>query len=160
MTAVLLRPADWTRNAACDGLDPAPWDGDRPDLLPLARQVCARCPVADACLDDAITMGEAYMVRGGLTPAERNDVARLRGAPKASPAGRWQHGTPSGYKAHGCRCDRCEAAHARDVTAWRARRRLAPATTRETFVVLTHRVGRGTRAAFPGQLALDLGVLL
>jgi hypothetical protein len=161
VTAVLLRPASWTTRAACDGMarpDWDPWSGDQPELLEVARQVCGSCPVQDRCLDEALARGEAYGVFGGLSPGERADVARLRGLPRASPAGRWAHGTSSGYKAHGCRCPSCSDAHTRDVARWRNR----PATSRAQLLVsvLDRPVGRGTHRAFPGQLVLDLGALL
>lgn len=161
MTAVLLRPPSWTTRAACDGMarpDWDPWSGDQPELLDAARKVCGTCPVLDACLDAALSRGEAYGVYGGLTPGERADVARLRGLPRPAAAGRWQHGTNSGYAAHGCRCPACSTAHTRAVARWRTR----PATTRPTLLVsvLDRPAGTGRHRAWPGQLALDLGALL
>jgi WhiB family redox-sensing transcriptional regulator len=36
-----------------------------------AKAVCGVCPVIDACLEWALSTGEAYGVWGGLTPEER-----------------------------------------------------------------------------------------
>lgn len=168
MTALSLRRAPgWALQGACVGMaapDLDPWcpDDDLPPdvrarLVGLAKDVCARCPVRAACLEEALETGEAWSVRGGTTPAERRRLAARRGLPRPAAAGRWQHATPAGYKAHGCRCLPCCDAHARDVAAWRQRRRW-DATPRLTLVVheLVVPSGAGRRRAFPGQMYLEL----
>lgn len=44
----------------------------------VARQVCARCPVRDACLQDALLTRDRFGMRGGLSPHERKGM-RPRG---------------------------------------------------------------------------------
>ncbi|MFJ9948331.1 WhiB family transcriptional regulator [Kitasatospora sp. NPDC091207] len=39
-----------------------------------AKQVCARCPVADACREHALEVREPYGVWGGLTEDERLEL--------------------------------------------------------------------------------------
>lgn len=145
MTAVL------TSQAPPCTTDPDAWFSDEAAEQAHARALCGGCPIADTCLDGAIQRQEAHGIFGGLDPVERNAVARLRGAPLA---GAWRHGEPAAYKAHGCRCDACRRAHARDVTAWRTRHRLAAPATRAVIVVheLATTAGRGRYRAYPGQL--------
>ncbi|MFF7635090.1 WhiB family transcriptional regulator [Kitasatospora sp. NPDC008050] len=48
-----------------------------------AKEVCARCPVREACLEHALRTREPYGVWGGLSAEERAAAlrARRRGAP-------------------------------------------------------------------------------
>jgi len=72
---------DWRQHSACRDVDPDIFHGpaDSPDGHPLyawekaALTVCARCPVAPACLAEALTYpaGEQYGVVGGLTASQR-----------------------------------------------------------------------------------------
>lgn len=50
-----------------------------------AKRVCASCPVKDECLTVALTYGEDYGIWGGLTAAERRDLACTTQA-KTAPA--------------------------------------------------------------------------
>lgn len=74
----------WMRHAACRALDPELFFG--PDLgwgrisepatervarEMQAKQVCAACPVRDACLEYAMATPEHDGLWGGLTAAER-----------------------------------------------------------------------------------------
>lgn len=163
MTSILLRPPSWTATAACTGMARPGWDpfdAEQAELLPIARATCATCPAVDACLDDALATGEAFMVRGGLTPAERADLARLRGAPAPARLGLPAHGEERTYAA-GCHCAVCRRGHARRVTAWRRTRAARPATSAPRLIVVTFELttpsGTGRRRAFPGQLALQIG---
>lgn len=44
----------------------------------LARQVCARCPAREPCLDDALTSGQDYGIWGGMDEEERRAISRRR----------------------------------------------------------------------------------
>jgi WhiB family redox-sensing transcriptional regulator len=59
----------WWHLAACAGADTElfAYRGE----ARAAKAVCSRCPVREACLADAVTSGDAYMVLGGMTPPER-----------------------------------------------------------------------------------------
>jgi len=41
-----------------------------------AKDTCAICPVRNACLQDAIDIGEQFGIRGGLTAKERRELTR------------------------------------------------------------------------------------
>jgi WhiB family redox-sensing transcriptional regulator len=84
MTAALQlpEPTGWRDRAACaaPGVDPElffPAPGQHGKAA-CAKRVCARCPVRDACLADALIHPplEDHGIRGGLTARERG---RLRG---------------------------------------------------------------------------------
>jgi len=71
----------WSGSAACRTEDPALFHPDGatgPWLRAIARAkaVCRRCPVADACLDDALASRVQDGIRGGLTAAERASLRR------------------------------------------------------------------------------------
>ncbi|MFE9448357.1 WhiB family transcriptional regulator [Streptomyces sp. NPDC006739] len=73
------RTDDWRNNAACRSKDVHP-DAMFPDSdkqrIAAARAICAGCPVSKACLRDAITSGDRWGIRAGLTPDERRLVKR------------------------------------------------------------------------------------
>lgn len=157
MTGVVRHLEGWKLAGLCAG-SPTPdlWFADDPGGVAAAKRECAVCPVAAVCLDDALARGEAFGVLGGLTPAERRREAAARGDARPSAAGRWQHGTAAGAKAHGCHCRPCLDAAARDLAAYRQRRRWA-ATARGLLIpirTLDRPVGRGLHRAWPGQLAI------
>ena len=107
----------WTENAACRGMSQDvfyPEDGSR---YPVARRVCADCPVRQQCLNEALEM-ETYHARygmfGGMSPNERDDEHRRRkaaGTLVRRRAAFAQCGTPAGYLRHLRRketpCDSC-----------------------------------------------------
>lgn len=64
---------EWREAAACRGLPHAPWYADRRDrpAQELAQELCAVCPVRQACLDYSLAAGEKHGVWGGLTTAQR-----------------------------------------------------------------------------------------
>lgn len=80
-------PAD----ALCAQLDPHalyPFHPDPSDVeaIAFAKDVCAVCPVAEACLEWALTQPfDGYAILGGTTPAERQSMRRGRN-PRPSPA--------------------------------------------------------------------------
>lgn len=46
------------------------------DQVQAAKAVCARCPVADPCLDESLRTGQGHGVWGGTTPEERRLIRR------------------------------------------------------------------------------------
>ena len=75
----------WMDQAACkdedlsehDPFDP-PTGGKYQSYVDEALAICARCPVVDECLDDALRMGDIYGIKGGKTSTEREAI--LKGA--------------------------------------------------------------------------------
>lgn len=74
---------EWRESAACLGSDVDFFDGNV-RATEKARKVCAKCPVADDCLDDQIDYerGSSIVIRwgifGGATPAERIEIEEAR----------------------------------------------------------------------------------
>lgn len=74
---------DWRNRAACVGHNPETWTGeiysnrdiDRA-VIEEAKAICATCPVRKECLADALARKEAWTIRGGLTPEERDRLRR------------------------------------------------------------------------------------
>lgn len=83
-------PAPWQEQALCAEVGPeiffAPDDPDEAVLYTSAeaRAICLRCPVRDACLEDAMTRegdtdrGKRAGIWGGLSPEQRAALARAR----------------------------------------------------------------------------------
>ncbi|RCW46211.1 WhiB family redox-sensing transcriptional regulator [Halopolyspora algeriensis] len=72
---------DWQRDAACRKLGSEIFfhpenerGGARHARESQAKQVCARCPVQQACLNHALSVGEPYGVWGGLGEDERRKL--------------------------------------------------------------------------------------
>jgi WhiB family redox-sensing transcriptional regulator len=63
--------ARWRELAACRGTGLEVFFPDRGESAEPARQVCARCPVRQPCLDYAITNRISHGIWGGLTERER-----------------------------------------------------------------------------------------
>jgi len=63
--------ARWRELAACRGADLNLFFPERGESAGAARQVCAACPVRQACLDYAISNRIVHGVWGGLTERER-----------------------------------------------------------------------------------------
>ena len=78
MTVHALHPkpttVDWRADAACFGYDPDLWFADTirgaKQIAQIALDVCATCPVRDACLQDALAIGDQG-IRGGTTTKQR-----------------------------------------------------------------------------------------
>lgn len=66
----------WKADAACAGSDPDLFynELDQDD----AKRVCKGCPVADDCLQSALSNRELHGIWGGLTTRERDRVRRHR----------------------------------------------------------------------------------
>ena len=78
---------NWRNHAACYGEDPELWfplgtDGRWTTQIEQARAICHRCPVSEACLDDALreegARSDRYGIRGGLTDTERRQLRRRK----------------------------------------------------------------------------------
>ena len=70
------RPAHWTDDAACKGMDTEAWFPGKGVSAADAVAVCHTCPVRDACLDHALTLPEREGVWGGLTAKRRVSIRR------------------------------------------------------------------------------------
>lgn len=76
---------EWSRRAACLGLDPELFfpispEGPGRSQMERAKAVCGGCPVRRPCLDYAISSGQADGVWGGTDPEQRRALI-----PKAMP---------------------------------------------------------------------------
>ena len=87
----------WQDAAACAGFPLDLFFGpegeqqhQKPEREAAAKNVCARCPVRAACLDDAVTNGIRFGVFGGTGEQERQamrrNYVRQLGAAKAGKA--------------------------------------------------------------------------
>ena len=69
---------DWQDDAECRGADTTVFfPVSEADAGP-AQAICATCPVAEACLEYAISTRQPDGVWGGLTPTERHRLIRRR----------------------------------------------------------------------------------
>ncbi|MER7660687.1 WhiB family transcriptional regulator [Streptomyces sp. NPDC096193] len=79
-----LAPDPGLSDAVCKGIEPEVFFPERGDRVTatLAREICAQCPVAAACLTDALAtegaVGHAsrFGIRGGKSPEERHAIYR------------------------------------------------------------------------------------
>ena len=76
---------EWQYAAACTGVDQAVFFSPDAERGPsrrareaAAKALCAVCPVAQQCLEHALTVREPYGVWGGLTINERENVLQHR----------------------------------------------------------------------------------
>lgn len=87
----------WRLQAACSGMDPEEFfpvgDGDDPNspgrperqAVKQVKAICDDlCPVRQACLEDAIAVGDSYGIRGGMTAAERRRLVKARNRKKVA----------------------------------------------------------------------------
>ena len=63
--------AGWRDRAACRGVDLEVFFPGRGEPAEPARQICARCPVRQQCLDYAIGHGIVHGIWGGLVERDR-----------------------------------------------------------------------------------------
>jgi WhiB family redox-sensing transcriptional regulator len=78
---------EWQTRGACRGLDSSRFfhpDNERGPSRArreqAAKQICAKCPVTEACLDWALMTREPYGVWGGKSTEERARIISLRTA--------------------------------------------------------------------------------
>jgi WhiB family redox-sensing transcriptional regulator len=69
---------DFFADAACEGADTAVFFPVSDTFAGEAKAICATCPVAEACLEFAISTRQGDGVWGGLTAVERHRVLRRR----------------------------------------------------------------------------------
>ena len=126
----------WRADAACRGINPDLFYPVKGDVAgsKAARAVCASCPVAGECLDEAIATNERDGIWGGATERQRRETRQARGRLDRLAS----HGTDSRW-ATGCDCSAC--AHAYERLVLEARATLPGSGTRQRKV----RVERGRR---------------
>jgi len=66
--------ARWRARAACRGTDLDVFFPERGESAGPARQVCARCPVCQPCLEYALSNRITHGIWGGLTDRERRPL--------------------------------------------------------------------------------------
>lgn len=72
--------ATWRKRAACRGIDAEifyPPTDEEVDASP-AKEICAVCPVRQACLEHALAHRERDGIWGGATERERRRILRQR----------------------------------------------------------------------------------
>jgi WhiB family redox-sensing transcriptional regulator len=68
---VVLLWADWRDRAACRGAELDVFFPGRGESAEPARQICARCPVRQPCLDYAVSHEIVHGIWGGLAERDR-----------------------------------------------------------------------------------------
>lgn len=78
---------DWQHQGACRNLDTEMFfhpEGERglarQRRSAAAKRICQTCPVADQCLEHALSSREPYGIWGGMTEEERRSQATLAAA--------------------------------------------------------------------------------
>jgi hypothetical protein len=68
--------SDWRADAACQGEDPNLFHPKsmQDENAWKARRICRGCPVAEACLRDAIETKDRFAIRAGLSPKQRTNL--------------------------------------------------------------------------------------
>lgn len=72
----MYNPERWTVDAACITTDPEIFFPEKGELNRHAKQICAKCPVVQQCLDYALRQREAFGIFGGLSAIERRMLSR------------------------------------------------------------------------------------
>jgi WhiB family redox-sensing transcriptional regulator len=65
---------DWRDEALCARTDPEAFFPGKGASPRMARQVCGRCPVRDACLEFALATDQRYGIWGGRSARERRGL--------------------------------------------------------------------------------------
>ncbi len=73
-----MNPQSWRNHAACRGIDPEIFHPVTDEEADQAKEVCAECPVQEACLEHALGVREKDGVWGGCTERERRRIMRQR----------------------------------------------------------------------------------
>lgn len=111
-TRTIPEMGQWRYDAACAGHPPDVFFPDPFDraTTKAAKAICANCPVAQPCLDEALAEEIQVGIRGGRTVAERSGFR-----PERAARGLQGCGTQAGYdyhRRHGERpCFDCGSAH-------------------------------------------------
>lgn len=75
---------DWRQQASCIGVDPELWfpEGETHVISrgKQAKAICRGCPVAQQCLEWALTTEQRFGIWGGLNATERNKLRRQKQA--------------------------------------------------------------------------------
>ena len=71
MTATVGSGGAWRSAAACAGLGPELFFDRSPRSVAEAKRICASCPGADECAEDADIDGETFGMWGGQSESER-----------------------------------------------------------------------------------------
>jgi hypothetical protein len=79
----------WAGHVLCAETDSEIFFPAHDDPATEARQICARCPVREDCLNFAIANNERYGIWGGLDPGERDSLRRKQRQQKQRTANRW-----------------------------------------------------------------------
>jgi WhiB family redox-sensing transcriptional regulator len=72
---------NWRADAACSGINsdlffPPGDDDPTPEQTTKAKEICAQCPVQEACLQYSLATNQAAGVWGGLDAGERRRMRR------------------------------------------------------------------------------------
>lgn len=71
----VTRDSDWRSRALCLGTGPGLFYLDRGGAATDAKAICAGCEVREACLAEALTLGETtFGIWGGLEPRARRAI--------------------------------------------------------------------------------------
>lgn len=73
-----MNPQSWRTHAACRGIDPEIFFPVTDEDADQAKEVCAECPVQEACLEHALGGREKEGIWGGCTERERRRIMRQR----------------------------------------------------------------------------------
>lgn len=109
---------EWRKHAACLGADvDLFFPVGKGASSATAKRICLRCPVRQACLDDAIVNNEEG-VRGGMTEYQRRSLGQRGGLPivVCGTDRGWSRHVKSGEEP----CAICRAAHAVNVPPYGA----------------------------------------
>jgi len=68
----------WQDRAACRGISPEVFYPATDEEADAAKAVCSQCPVAEPCLEHALSEREREGVWGGATERERRRIVRQR----------------------------------------------------------------------------------
>lgn len=94
-----MNAAAWVDDANCRGADPELFDTDVTEDATLAKLICAGCPVAEQCLEQALLYNEVG-IWAGTTPTKRKSMRRRLGIKVVRHAAPISHGTAAGARAH------------------------------------------------------------
>ena len=74
----MIPDTTWQDGAACVGVETALFFPERAADPRPAQAVCATCPVAQQCLEYALTVGEDFGIWGGKTARDRRSIPQAR----------------------------------------------------------------------------------